>query len=403
MARKKLPLARIGLASAVMAAVALVLWLFLHEPPVAVDLGRLDHGAVEVTVADDGVARVREVYSVASPVAGRLLRVDAEVGDPVVARQTVLARLAPADPGFLDLRSRAVSEARVGEAEGQLALAEADVRRAQAALLLARREYERLEPLSARGFVSKAALDRTRAAQEEAAAALSAARAAAKSARSGVAAARSQLTMPLSSDRAGTIAIRAPVSGTVLQVVRESEAVVPAGAPLVEIGNPQGDLELVVDLLSADAVRVRPGALVHVEGWGGSRPLVGRVRRVEPFGFLKVSALGVEEQRVNVRIDLVGNPESWARLGHGYRVDARIVTDRAERVLRLPASALFRSGDQWAVFVNEGGRARLRRIAIGLINQTHAEVRQGLRGDEDVVLFPSETVRDGARLVRRPG
>ena len=403
MARKKLPLARIGLASAVMAAVALVLWLFLHEPPVAVDLARLYHGGVEVTVADDGVARVREVYSVASPVAGRLLRVDAEVGDPVVARQTVLARLAPADPGFLDLRSRAVSEARVGEAEGQLALAEADVRRAQAALLLARREYERLEPLSARGFVSKAALDRTRAAQEEAAAALSAARAAAKSARSGVAAARSQLTMPLSSDRAGTIAIRAPVSGTVLQVVRESEAVVPAGAPLVEIGNPQGDLELVVDLLSADAVRVRPGALVHVEGWGGSRPLVGRVRRVEPFGFLKVSALGVEEQRVNVRIDLVGNPESWARLGHGYRVDARIVTDRAERVLRLPASALFRSGDQWAVFVNEGGRARLRRIAIGLINQTHAEVRQGLRGDEDVVLFPSETVRDGARLVRRPG
>ncbi|MFN3388773.1 MAG: efflux RND transporter periplasmic adaptor subunit [Allosphingosinicella sp.] len=401
MAKRKLPLTRIGLIGAVLATVAIIAWFFIHKPPVAVDLAGLDRGAVEVTVADDGVARVREVYSVASPVAGRLLRIDAEVGDAVVARETILARLAPADPGFLDLRSRAISEARVGEAQGQLAFAEADVRRAQAALSLARREYERLEPLAARGFVSRAALDRAGSARDEAAAALAAARAAAQSARSGLAAARSQLTMPLAPDRAGAIAVRAPVSGTVLRVVRESEAVVPAGTPLVEIGNPDGDLELVVDLLSTDAVRVRPGALVHIEGWGGSRPLAGRVRRVEPFGFLKISALGVEEQRVNVRIDLVGNPTSWARLGHGYRIDVRIVTDRAERVLRVPASALFRNGDQWAVFVNENGRARLRRIAVGLINETHAEVRHGLGGNEEVVLFPSETVTEGARLVRR--
>jgi len=390
-----------GVIAAVLTTVAIIAWLVLHKPPVAVDLAPLDRGAVEVTVADDGVARAREVYSVAAPVAGRLLRVDAEVGDPVVARETILARLAPADPGFLDLRSRAVGEARVNEAQGQLAFAEADIRGAETALSLARREYDRLEPLALSGFVSRATLDRARAGRDEAEATLAAARAAAQSARSGVAAARSQLTMPLASDRAGAVAVRAPVSGTVLQVVRESEAVVPAGAPLVEIGNPGGDLELVVDLLSTDAVRVRAGALVHVEGWGGTRPLTGRVRRIEPFGFLKISALGVEEQRVNVRIDLVGNPESWARLGHGYRVDARIVTDRAERALRVPASALFRDGDQWAVFVREQGRARLRRIDVGLINESHAEVRQGLSGNEEVVLFPSETVTEGVRLVPR--
>jgi HlyD family secretion protein len=400
-ARSKLPLTRIALAAAVLAAAAAIVWLFLHKPPVAVDLARLDHGPVEVTVADDGIARVREVYDVAAPVAGRLLRVEAEVGDPVVAGETVLARLAPADPGFLDLRSRAVSQARVGEAEAQLGFASADVRRAEAGLTLARREYGRLAPLAEKGFVSGAALDRARAARDEAAAALAAAHAAAASARSGVAAARSQLVMPISSDRSGIIAVRAPVSGTVLRVVRESEAVVPAGSPLIEIGNPKGDLEIVVDLLSTDAVRVRPGAVARIEGWGGDRPLTGRVRRVEPFGFLKISALGVEEQRVNARIDLVGDPASWARLGHGYRVDARIVTNRVDDVLRVPASALFRDRDHWAVFVSEGGRARLRRVRVGLLNDSHAEIRGGLRGDEAVVLFPGETVSEGVRLVRR--
>lgn len=401
MARTKLPLTRIALAAAVLAAVAVIAWLFLHKPPLAVDLARLDRGAVEVTVADDGIARVREVYAVAAPVAGRLLRVEAEVGDPVVAGETVLARLTPADPAFLDLRSRAVGEARVGEAEAQLGFALADVRRAEAALTLARREYGRLAPLADKGFVSGAALDRARAARDEAAAGLAAAQAAAASARSGVTAARSQLAMPIASDRSGAIVVRAPVSGTVLRVVRESEAVVPAGAPLVEIGNPKGDLELVVDLLSTDAVKVRPGAKARIEGWGGRLPLAGRVRRVEPFGFLKISALGVEEQRVNVRIDLVGDPADWVRLGHGYRVDAKIVTARVDRVLRVPASALFRDRDHWAVFANQGGRARLRRLSLGLIDETHAEVRGGLAPGDEVVLFPSENVVEGARLVRR--
>jgi HlyD family secretion protein len=209
--------------------------------------------------------------------------------------------------------------------------------------------------------------------------------------------------MPVASDRSGVIAVRAPVSGTVLRVLQESETVVPAGASLIEVGNPKGDLELVVDLLSTEAVRVRPGALVHVEGWGGSRPLTGRVRRVEPFGFLKISALGVEEQRVNVRIDLVGDPSTWARLGHGYRVDARIVTGRADGVVRVPSSALFRHEGRWAVFVDQDGRARLRPITVGLMNDSHAEVKQGLAAGEAIVLFPSDAVKDGVKLVRRAG
>ena len=401
MAHRKFPFARILLGVFLLATVAMLVWFFLHKPPVPVDFGRVDRGEIEVTVADDGIARAREVYSVAAPVAGRLLRVDAEVGDPVAAGGTVLARLAPADPGFLDLRSRAVSEARVGQAEAQSALAQADVQRARAALSLAQRDYGRAATLAERGFVSRTALDRARAARDEANAALSAAKAALAAARSGVTAARSQLVTPVAADRSGVIAIKTPVSGTVLRVLQESETVVPAGAALVEVGNPKGDLELVVDLLSTEAVRVRPGAIVHVEGWGGSRPLTGRVRRVEPFGFLKISALGVEEQRVNVRIDLVGDPSTWARLGHGYRVDARILTGRATGVVRVPASALFRHQGRWAAFVTRNGRARLRPLALGLMNDSHAEVIKGLQPGEEIVLFPSENVADGVKLVRR--
>jgi len=399
--RRRPRFARIGLIAAVAAVVAVIIWLFLYKPAVAVDFGQVDRGGVEVTVGDDGIARTREFYEVAAPVAGRLLRIDPEVGDPVVANETVLARLAPVDPGFLDERSRSISEARLAQSQAQLALEQAEVRRVESNLQLARREYERVAALSERGFVSRAALDRARTARDEATAAAAAARAAVAAARDGVAAARAQLAAPLAREQGGVIAVRSPVSGTVLQLFRESEAVVPAGASLVAVGDPRGDLEIVVDLLSTDAVRVRPGARAYIEEWGGDHALLGRVRRVEPFGFLKISALGVEEQRVNVRIDLVGNRADWERLGHGYRIEARIVVDKADDVLRVPASALFREGRDWAVFVNERGRARLRRIEVGLMNDRFAEVRKGLREGDRVALFPSETIADGTRLKAR--
>jgi HlyD family secretion protein len=216
--------------------------------------------------------------------------------------------------------------------------------------------------------------------------------------------ARARLVSPLDArDPHGhceCIPIRSPVSGRVLRVVRESEGVVSAGEPLVEIGDP-GDLEIVVDLLSADAVKVEEGQHVVIEEWGGDAPLAGRVRRVEPFGFTKVSALGIEEQRVNVVIDLVGEPERWRRLGHGYRVEARIVLWEGDDVLTVPRSALFRQGEEWAVFVVEKGVARVRKVRRGRGTGLAAEIVSGLAAGETVVLYPNDRVGDGVRVTAR--
>lgn len=398
---RKSRLPRYALVGAALAVAALIVWFLIHTPPVPVDTATVDRGDIEVTVGDDGVARVREVYTVAAPVAGRLLRVQPEPGDLVVARRTVLARLSASDPGFLDERTRGAAQAHAREAEAQLAAARAAVRRAEATLALARREYARVAPLAERGTLSRAALDRARASRDEAQAVLAAAQASVEMARQALVEARAQLAAPLVTDRTGAVAVRAPVSGTVLRVIQESEAVVPAGSPLVEIGNPASDLEIVCDLLSTDAVRVRPGARAYIEEWGGPRRLAARVRRVEPYGFLKISALGVEEQRVNVRLDLMGDRNDWSRLGHGYRVEVRIVIDEARGVVRVPSSALFRDGSRWAIFVTNDRRAHFRPIDVGLMNDRFAEVRRGVSPGETVVLFPSERVTEGVRLTGR--
>jgi HlyD family secretion protein len=197
------------------------------------------------------------------------------------------------------------------------------------------------------------------------------------------------------------IEVRAPVSGRVLKIIAESEQVVAAGSPLVEIGDPS-DLEIAVDLLSRDAVRVEPGATARIESWGGEGSLAAKVRRVEPTGYTKVSALGIEEQRVRVVLDLVDRPEAWRRLGHTFRVVARIIVWRGEGVVQVPIGALFRSGESWAVFVIADGRARLRALEIGERNQRYARVAAGLGEGEAVILHPGEAVRDGVRVEPRP-
>jgi HlyD family secretion protein len=196
------------------------------------------------------------------------------------------------------------------------------------------------------------------------------------------------------------LAIRSPVDGVVLKRLRESEAVVPAGEPLLEVGDPHG-LEIVSDLLSTDAVKVRAGARVLLEQWGGDHAIEARVRRVEPSGFMKVSALGVEEQRVNVVMDFEDPLEAWSALGDAYRVEVRIVIWERDPVLRLPTSSLFRRGDDWAVFAVSGGRAALRTVVIGRRNAAHAELVSGLDGGASVVLHPSDTLEDGSRIARR--
>jgi len=385
-------------------ALALALaWLF-RPAAVPVDLVAVDRGPLVVTVSDEGETRVRDMYVVSAPVPGRMRRIELEAGDEVVADSTVVARIEPSDPSFLDVRSAAEARAGVDAAAAARTHAAAQVRRAQAELDFARAEFERMRALARSHTVSENELDSAQRRARTAEAALAEAEAERKMRESEYQVARARLLSP-SAARASVadcdcVSVFSPVSGRVLRVVTESEGVVQSGTPLIEVGDPD-QLEVVVDLLSADAVRVQGGQHVIIEAWGGEQPLEGKVRRIEPFGFTKVSALGIEEQRVNVVIDITTPRERWARLGHGYRVEPRIVLWESADVLRVPLSALFRHGQQWAVFVEREGRAQLRPVEIGQGNGLEAEVLQGLERGERVVLHPGDRVSQGARLAER--
>jgi HlyD family secretion protein len=385
-------------------ALALVLaWLF-RPGAVPVDLVAVDRGPLTVSVSDEGETRVRDMYVVSAPIPGRMRRIELEVGDPVVADETLVARIEPSDPSFLDVRSAAEARANVDAAAAARTHAEAQVRRVQAELDFARAEYERIRALARSHTVSENELDSAQRRARTAEAALAEAQAERKVRDSEYQVARARLLAPSTARErvadCDCVSVYSPVSGQVLRIVNESEGVVASGTPLVEVGNP-GLLEVVVDLLSADAVRVQSGQRVVIEAWGGDQPLDGVVERVEPFGFTKVSALGIEEQRVNVVIDITSPRERWERLGHGYRVEPRIVLWESPDVLRVPLSALFRQGDQWAVFVEHAGHAELREVETGQGNGLHAEVRAGLEAGERVVLHPADRVSPGARLAER--
>ncbi|MFQ5956059.1 MAG: efflux RND transporter periplasmic adaptor subunit [Kiloniellales bacterium] len=385
---------------------ALALVYAFWPQPVPVDLGAVSRGTLRVTVDDEGRSRVKDVYVVSAPVAGRALRIESKVGDEVIAGETVLATIQEAQPTFLDARSMRQAEAEVKAAEAARTLAEAELVRTRAELDFARTELNRAEALAARNNISQRALDHARLEVKTREAAVAVAQAALRVKRFELETARASLIDPSEAaeppgqTRRRWVEVRAPTSGRVLRILHESEGVVTAGAPLVEIGDPR-QLEVVVDLLSTDAVKVKEGAEVVIEDWGGGEVLAGRVRRVEPYGFTKVSALGIEEQRVNVIIDFTDPPAKWRPLGHGYRVETAIVVWRQADVLKLPVSALFRDRDSWSVFVVSEGRARLRRIAIGRNNGIEAQVLEGLLEGEQVVLHPSDRVTDGARIVVR--
>jgi HlyD family secretion protein len=373
--------------------------------PVPVDLVVVTRGALTVTVDEEGETRVADVYVVSAPVAGRMLRIEGEVGDAVTAQETVVATLQEAEPAFLNTRDRRQAEAEVKVAAAAQALAQAQVERAEAELEFARSDLKRAQGLAPGETISERTLDRAKLDVKTGVAALASARAELQVRESELETARAALIEPgvdpTTGARAGCcVELRAPVSGRILRILDESEKVVEAGTPLLEIGDPD-DLEVVVDLLSQDAVRVEPGALVLIEDWGGGGVLHGRVQRVEPYGFTKVSALGIEEQRVNVIIDFVDPAAARRALGHGYRVMARIVVWQGDDVVILPVGALFRRGDAWAVFVDEGGRAREREVVIGHRNSLHAEVVDGLQPGEAVVLHPSDRIAEDVRIVAR--
>lgn len=371
-----------------------------------VDVTTAARGAMEVAVADDGMTRVREVFVVSAPLPGRVLRFEGDVGDPVTAGETVLAQIRPSDPAFLDVRTRSEQQAAVRAATAALSLAEAEVLRLEAELDFARAEHERAQRLFARGTISASARDRARMMARTGEASLMTARAGLNVRRHELETAQAALIDPsqearaMEDGRACCFPVLAPVSGRILRIFRESEGVVEAGAPLVEIGDP-ADLEVVIDLLSTDAVQVSVGDAVRIERWGTGEVLNGRVRRVEPYGFTKVSALGIEEQRVNVVIDITDPAAVWERLGHGYRVDARIVLWNGADILQVPLGALFRSNGARAVFVIEGGRALQREVAIGRTGDDTVEVTDGLAEGAVVIVHPSDQVVDGVRVEAR--
>jgi HlyD family secretion protein len=383
------------------ALLALALAWLLRPQPVPVDFAVLARGPLRVTVVDEGETRVKEVFVVSAPVAGVMQRIDLEPGDPVVAASTVVARIRPTDPTILDVRTEAEARAAVRAAEAAQAHAQASVQSATAELEFARAELERFRGLAANDTISQNALDDAVRRERRASAALAEAKAQLAMRAYELDRARAALLTPgpdiAGADDCDCVSVYAPVSGDVLRVLQESESVVAASTPLVEIGDPR-ELEIVVDLLSADAVRVRSGQRVYVEGWGGPDPLNGVVQRVEPFGFTKISALGIEEQRVNVVIDFSDPPERWQNLGHGYRVEPRIVLWEEQDVLKVPLPALFRDGDRWAVFVDADGRAALRYVDVGRDNGLEAQIAGGLDPGERVVLHPSDRVADGVRI-----
>jgi HlyD family secretion protein len=388
----------------VLATLLALVWLFWPKA-VAVDFAIAARGPLQVTVSDEGETRVKDVFVVSAPVPGLMRRVALKAGDAVEAGKTVVARIEPSDPSFLDVRSAAESRAAVQAAEAAEKLAAASVERAEAELDFANAELKRYQGLAERNTVSANDLDAAERRARTATAALAEARAALRVRESELRQARARLIKPAMAQRrrgadCDCVDVYSPVSGSVLRVLQESEAVVASGTALVEIGNPQ-ELEIVVDLLSSDAVRVEPGQRVFIEAWGGGERLNGKVRRVEPFGFTKVSALGIEEQRVNVIIDFSDPPERWRRLGHGYRVEPRIILAEGDNVLKVPRSALFRDGNQWAVFVDDDGKATLRQVELGLENGLEAEIRTGLEEGERVVLQPSDRVSDGMRVAER--
>lgn len=374
----------------------------LRPQPIQVDLAVAEIGLLRVTLEEEGETRVRDVYTLHAPLRGQLQRITAEAGDLVVAGETQLAQIEPAPPAFLDVRTEAELQAAVDAAGAAHNLAAAELNRAKADLTFAEGERARARQLIERRTISQRTLEDAERSYNVAQANLATAEAALKVREHELHQARSRLLsrQEIRSLREDCecMPVTAPVSGVVLQVIRRSEGVVEAGTPLLDIGDP-ADLEIVVNFLSEDAVRIRPGQRAIITDWGGE-DLNAVVRRIEPFGQTQVSALGIEEQRVDVILDFADPTKSWRSLGHGYRVDVQVILFEGE-VLKLPLSALFRQGEEWAVFVAAEGRARLRPVAVSQRNSLAVEIREGLVPGERVILYPSDRIKDGAAIVER--
>jgi HlyD family secretion protein len=368
------------------------LMVFVLAPSaIQVEVARVERGPLRVTIDEDGEARAHDRFVIAAPVTGQLSRVELHDGDRV-ARGQIVAILTPLPLGQ---REHAELVARVRAAEALKREADETVERAGADYDQARRELARATRLAQGGLVSQQSLEQANNDEISKATQLEAAKFKAQAAASDVSFARAGLIAVSGSGDANRIVkLRSPVPGSVLRVIEKSERVMDAGAPILVLGDP-AKLEVVVDLLSTDAVKVKTGAPALIEGWGGDQPILARVRTVEPSAFTKVSALGIEEQRVNVIADLL---EFNPRLGDGYRVEARIIVWETQSALKAPSSALFRRGNRWAVFVVEAGRARRKEVEMGHRTPSETEVLAGLDEGDDVILHPTNDIDEGTRV-----
>jgi HlyD family secretion protein len=396
----------------------------LWPAPVEADLATVQRGSIRETVGQDGKTRIRERYIVSAPLAGRSQRIELDPGDEVDAGETVLAVIEPRDPELLDERTLREAEAAVRAAEARLARTTPLLEEAVANLEFAESDHRRAQEARARtpGAVTESEVENKEMVRRTRAALLRAAQRAQEIAQFELEQAQAALVRsrpsedfsdapptgegdgelqrapyPQNANGRRNLVIRAPINGRVFRVLQESAAVVTAGQQLIEIGDPL-DLEVEIDVLSRDAVKIKPGAAVLLEEWGGDRPLNGEVRVIEPSGFTKISTLGVEEQRVNVIVDLVDPPHEREKLNDGFRVEARIVVAEADDVLKAPTSALFRVGEDWAVFVVEEGVARQRVVKIGLENGLEAEIVEGLAEGDQVVTHPGDNITGGVKV-----
>lgn len=397
-ARRTLVLTGVGAAL-----VAVLAFVGFRPEPVSVDFATVARGPLEITVNADGETRVRDLYEVSAPIAGTALRSPVEAGDPVRAGETVVAIVRPASSGLLDMRSRLQAEAALQEARAARHVAQADLLQAQERLAFAQSQFDRTKALVERGVTSITVLEDNQQRLSVARASVEAAQARIDMADGTIERARAALLSPdnaQSTENDCCVELKAPADGVILSVAMESERPVQIGDPLVTLGDPE-NLELVADILSSDAVRLMPGTPAYVERWGGPEALLAKLDRIDPQAYTKVSALGIEEQRVDAYFTLESPIEERPSLGDGFSVFLRIVEWRAEDVLQIPLSAVFREGDAWAVFVSDGNNARLQRIGLGRRNGQMVEVTDGLEEGTRVITHPSDKIDNGARIVER--
>lgn len=369
-----------------------------------VDIESVETGPMMLTVGDEGETRVVDVFVVSAPVTGRLRRIETEPGDEVIAGATIIAEIEPTQSDLLDPRTEAEANAQLSAAESAVSLAGAELEKAEAELRFAESELVRSRELASKGTISERDLEAAERAYDTSRASLGVAQANMQVSQYELERARAQLMSPSEMAQrrklCECININSPVDGRVLRVLRESEGFVQAGQGLVEIGNPER-LEIVVDLLSIDAVKIKAGDPALIDNWGGKDVINARVRRVEPFGFTKVSALGIEEKRVNVVLDIISPRQEWETLGHGYQVDVRIVLWEDDEALKAPLTALFRNGKDWVVFVVEAGKAKKRIVEVGNTTSSEAQILSGLSAGDKIVVYPGEGIDEGIRIAAR--